>query len=66
MSRNQGIYFEMTSGSKKSQKKIDNHLKWRELTNTIYQNLSDTDKAVLKGKLTATNAHVCNENKSEN
>ena len=33
----------------------------KDIKNTMHQNLSNTAKAVLKGKLIATNTYVCNE-----
>lgn len=32
----------------------------------MHQNLSNTAKAVLRGKLKATNAYICNEKMNEN
>lgn len=54
---------------KKSQKKLENSLRWIKKTKTkqttTYQNLWNAAKAVLRGKLTAVNAYIKQEEKSQ-
>lgn len=57
---NSGMYFEITSGSKKSYNKRDK-FDLSDNKNTTQQNLLDTANTVLRGKFIATNAYVYNE-----
>lgn len=52
---NSGTYFEITSGSKKSQGKYKNS-DLHDNKNTMQKNLSDTGNSVLRGNFIAINA----------